>query len=275
MTAFATEETTRRRMTMDSATPIHAGRFGTWTSMRVMTASSTRTRTYGRFSSCATRISSFAVEVATPPPNQIQEREQEDPHDIDEVPVQAHDLDRLRPRRPRPTPPRLHIEEQEAEDAARHVGAVEPRLRVERGAERPELGPNQVRPRRESLLEEAGVLVDLNRNEGRPQDERGGEERPHARRLVVDRPVDRLRHREAARDQDERVHCRERDVQGKVRRGRVRPEVCIRPEGEPGRDQAREEEDLGDDEDPDPELTRGDLAPERVFVENPREGERQ
>src|SRR3989304_1027797 len=107
MTAFATEETTGRRVTIDSATPIHAGRFGTWTSMRVMTASSTRTRTYGRFSSCATRISSFAVEVAISPPNQIHEREQEDPHDIDEVPVQAHDLDRLRPRRPRPTPPPL------------------------------------------------------------------------------------------------------------------------------------------------------------------------
>src|SRR3990170_1245132 len=126
MTAFATEETTRRRMTMDSATPIHAGRYGTWTSMRVMTASSTRTRTYGRFSSCATRISFFAVEVAISPPNQIHEREQEDPHDIDEVPGRPPVPARPPPGGPRPPPPRLRIQEQEAEDAARHVGAVEP-----------------------------------------------------------------------------------------------------------------------------------------------------
>src|SRR2546427_12596334 len=70
--------------------------------------------------------------------------------------------------------PRLVIQVCEPEDTPSDVGSVESRLHVERRAERGELGPNWVHPRRQVLPEEQLiVLVHLNGDERDPQEKRG------------------------------------------------------------------------------------------------------
>src|SRR5215213_5455655 len=68
-----------------------------------------------------------------PPPlaDQVDDGEDDDPHHVDEVPVQAGDLDHLGPGRRQGPPQRHDHEAQQDEDPDGHVDAVEPGQDVE------------------------------------------------------------------------------------------------------------------------------------------------
>src|SRR3990172_10567 len=240
---------------------------GIWTSIIVMIARKTKTRRYGFRTPCTAlptspRHVSVCVSIAiSEASNQIHDREQEDPHDVNEVPIEADELDGLVVRLGEPVfLPRLVVEIEEAEHPARYVGAVEPRLHVERGAERSELGADVIDPWREMLPEEERVVLEqLDRHERRAEDQGREEVDPEPGHAPVLDSLQGLDHREAARDEDERVDRGEGDVEGRVRGG-VRPERRAGPEGEGVPDDRGEEHDLGDEEDPHPELPLAHVA---------------
>src|SRR5216683_4419545 len=66
---------------------------------------------------------------------QIDEGENHDPHDVDEVPVEADDLDGLRAVGADIAPHRADVERQQHDDAHRYVGAVKAGEGVEARAE--------------------------------------------------------------------------------------------------------------------------------------------
>src|SRR3970282_1341526 len=102
---------------------------GIWTSMIVMIARKTKTRRYGLRTPCTAsqtppRHVSVCVSIAiSEASNQIHDREQEDPHDVDEVPIEADELDGLVVRLGEPVfLPRLVVEIVEAAQPAHTVG---------------------------------------------------------------------------------------------------------------------------------------------------------
>src|SRR5437870_13543418 len=95
--------------------------------------------------------------------NQVNNREQDDPNEIDEVPIQPDDLDatviglRVLPAE------RFQRHVDHADHAHRDVEAVEARHRVERRAVEPFT-------RHEAFLDEMRVFVNLNADEARADD---------------------------------------------------------------------------------------------------------
>src|SRR2546427_375828 len=244
---------------------------GTWISNTVTAARTRKTAKYGFFT-CSTTFASpvkgsaAGVPVAIGSSDQIHDREQEDPHDVDEVPVQADELDALVALLREPVLlPRLDVQVREADHPAHHVGPVEPRLHVERRPERREVGPEGVHPRGEVLLEEQLVVLEhLDRDERDPQEERREEREPEVAEVALLDPLQGLDHREAARDQDERVYGGEGDVQRRVDAGGG-PVRRPCPEREGVADDRGEEEDLGDEEEPHPQLADADAAEHAGF----------
>src|SRR5262249_35679719 len=86
--------------------------------------------------------------------DQVDRREDEDPHDVDEVPVQTGDLDALRIRLGQPALRGAAPQDQQPDDAHRHVRAVQP-------GEREERRPEHVGRKGEALSVELGELEDL------------------------------------------------------------------------------------------------------------------
>src|SRR4030095_11290872 len=92
----------------------------------------------------------------TPRPSwhEVDKREDRDPHDVDEVPVEPGDLDLDSVRDREPTAQIENPQGQEPEHANRDVGAVDPREHEEGGAE-------QVLPEGQPLMREVRELVGL------------------------------------------------------------------------------------------------------------------
>src|SRR5882757_2684831 len=185
--------------------------------------------------------------------DQVDGGEEADPDDIDEVPVVGHD-DRsggllvgeplCRVRSPE--------DQQERDQTARHVQAVEAGGQIERRAVR-------VRTERDPvLLDQVRVLEDLTADEHRAHHE--GHDEPRAQLLHVAALGGEDAHLagERGEHQDRRVHRGERDVQCACV---LRPEVGTRDrtEREVHREEGREEHQLGTQ--PDDGSDAGEVRP--------------
>ena len=100
--------------------------------------------------------------------DQVDEGEDDDPHDVDEVPVQTDQLDDLGLVAGDLAPRSDDHQRQQHDDADGDVDAVEAGERVEARAE-------QVRGEAEALVVEGGELVDLAADERRAEQRRGDE----------------------------------------------------------------------------------------------------
>src|SRR5256886_2083813 len=150
-----------------------------------------------------------------PPSNEVDDREQDDPHQVDEVPVQAHRLDppvallrvlaRQRFRQ---------VQVGHRDHAARDVEAVEPSHREERGPVQTHRRGGQLSlrdqlrqlaslahaARHEAVLDQVHVLVDLNPHEGRAAQDRHQQPEPHVLWVAVLDGRVGLHHRHARAD---------------------------------------------------------------------------
>src|SRR5690349_21559030 len=95
--------------------------------------------------------------------DEVHEREDRDPDDVDEVPVQGSEVDVDRVLRLQSTPVVDGEERQQPEHASRDVRAVEAGEREERAAE-------QIGADRQSLVDERGELERLEAEEGGAED---------------------------------------------------------------------------------------------------------
>src|SRR5258706_8685879 len=102
---------------------------------------------------------------------QVDEGEDHDPHDVDEVPVQADDLDGLRAVGADVALHRPDVERQQHDDADRYVSAVKAGEGVEARAE-------QVRGVAEAPAVEGRELIDLDADKGGAEQSRGHEPHP-------------------------------------------------------------------------------------------------
>src|SRR3990170_1145046 len=103
--------------------------------------------------------------------DQVDEREDDDPHDVDEVPVQTDELDHFGLVPGDPVVAQHHREREQHDDAQRDVHAVEAGERVEARRE-------QARGVAEALAVERRELVRLATDERGAQDGRGDEPDP-------------------------------------------------------------------------------------------------
>src|SRR5688500_7079191 len=100
--------------------------------------------------------------------DQVHEREDHDPDDVDEVPVQRREIHVQRVVRAEAALDVDREERPEPEHARRHVRAVE-------AGEREERRPEQVGAEREPLVDERGELVRLEAEEDHAEDGRHGQ----------------------------------------------------------------------------------------------------
>jgi hypothetical protein len=199
--------------------------------------------------------------------DEVDEREDRDPDDVDEVPIQRGDVDvdgvsGLEPalvvdREQRPEP----------DHASRHVCAV-------KAGECKERRPEQVRPNGKPFVHERRELVGLEpqerraKNTCRPQPELGRTEHALAERVlrqvaILDR-CQREHHRQRRHEQHERRRRRDRDVQDRLERRRARgwiaglvrkwPDDASPLVDQVGGDERREQHALRPDERPDGDL---------------------
>ena len=152
----------------------------------------------------------FALARASPGSNQVDDREEHDPHEVDEVPVEADRLDPLVARLRVLPEEGLPRDEGHADDAAEDVEAVEARRREEDRAEEADV-------RVEVLVEELPVLDGLDREEDRAEEKRQAKEELQLADVAAADGGQGLDHRHRRADQDERVHGRQGDVQDRGR----------------------------------------------------------
>src|SRR5690349_9934048 len=174
----------------------------------------------------------------------VDRHEDDDPHDVDEVPVDARHLD---------AEVVLHVgaevaaegadrREREQHQADEDVGPVETGEAVEDRAEREVAGAET----------EVHVLVDLDEEKGRAQEPGGDQAEFQAGAVSAADRLQRVVDREARGDEDRRVHASDRDRQlVGVRRPARR--VDDHPEEEVGGEEGPEQHHLGDDEEEDAE----------------------
>src|SRR4051794_27661440 len=143
--------------------------------------------------------------------DQIDRGEDEDPHDVDEVPVEPGDLHGLRLLARQPSLHRAAPDEQQPDDSHRDVRAMQPRQHEERRAE-------HVRAQMQALAVELGELVHLAADERRPEQTRGEQPDAQASMVAALDGGEREHHRQRAHEQHERRDRRERDVQELVGR---------------------------------------------------------
>jgi hypothetical protein len=172
------------------------------------------------------------------------EREDDDPDDVDEVPVEPGELDGERVVGSELAACRRIDEREEDEDADADVRAVEAGEHEERGAE-------EVLVQREALVPELGELERL-AGEERQAEERGGDEPDaHAAHVAALDGGEGEHHREAAHQQHEGADGREGNV---VEVLRVRADDVAVAVEEEGGDERAEEQALGGQEEPHEEL---------------------
>src|SRR5205814_6072047 len=163
----------------------------------------------------------------------IDDGEDNDPHRVDEVPVEAHCIPRHRSHGARATEMRDQ-QRRERDEAGQDVDAVQPREREEGRAEKRA-------SRADPLTQKPRVFAALSDEEYRTEDHRGGEPR------ATPGPA-RERHRPAAREERDRKDRGTHDVE--VRSRRRQPGVAVRDV----REDDREKEDrFRRDEDDDPQ----------------------
>src|SRR5215471_17605838 len=163
--------------------------------------------------------------------DQLDDREQNDPDEVDEVPVEAERLDTLVMFFRELAEEGLARHVSHAHDAAEDVESVEARRREEDGAE-------QRYMRVEALMQQLVVLDPLNRDEDRSEEEGQRQEKLHLPEIAALGRRQRLHHRHGGADEDEGVRGRQRHVQN---RRRPRPERTRKSENDVRADEAREE----------------------------------
>src|SRR5690606_21314808 len=153
----------------------------------------------------------WAISLMTSSSPQVEEGEDEDPDEIDEVPVEAHDLDGFvasLAAREEAGPPVVEIaaddlagDDQQEDDADGHVRPVEARDHEEGGAEL--CRPPRVAPGPDALADELRPLEGLHAHEGGAEE--GGHHQQRRRRppLAAVTVIDRHRHGAAAGDEHE------------------------------------------------------------------------
>ncbi len=154
----------------------------------------------------------------TVPPDEIEQREQEDPHDIDEVPVETADLDRARVFLGNGAVQRPHEHPQhdaETDDHVQRVQAGHHEIEREEDLRVPEVFGFETEVRaRDVMLHELVVVLDaLDPQERRSQDHRHDQESDQLPAVAGLRRVHGQRHRQTAGDEDGGVDGAERDVQ--------------------------------------------------------------
>src|SRR6476620_5767035 len=169
----------------------------------------------------------------------VDRRVDDDPHDVDEVPVDPWDLDaqvllRLRGEVAAPDADIGGCQEPQPDG---HVGAVESGQGVEDRAEGGVAGAEA----------EVPVLVELDEQEREAEQPGGGEAHHQSAAVAASDRLQRPVHREARGDQDRRVHAgdRLRDLEAV---GRPRPDVGDHAEEEVGGEERAEQHHLRDDE---------------------------
>src|SRR6185503_11144037 len=97
-------------------------------------------------------------------PYQVQEREQKNPDDVDEVPVEAADLDRvavLPGNHAPPRPPQHHAHDAETDDHVQRVNAGHHEIQREEDLRLPEMFGLELKPEtRHVVLGELGVVLE-------------------------------------------------------------------------------------------------------------------
>src|SRR4029453_2635527 len=171
------------------------------------------------------------------PLEDVHRRVHDNPHYVDEVPVDPRNLHAAVLRGREMASEGANRREREDRQPHDHVSAVQPRQAVERG------------PERAVLWREAGprILTDLRQQEREAEGDREYEACLHPGSVA---PFDRLErpvHREARRDQDPRVDPRAENRQGE-RRGRPLGGAGHDPREEVDREERAEEHDLRRDE---------------------------
>src|SRR5215470_9715900 len=172
--------------------------------------------------------------------DQVDQGEDDDPDDVDEVPVEAADLDLERVPRVEPSPHRQPPHGQEPDDAARDVRAVEP-------GEHEEGGSEEIRLERQAQVHEVRELEDLEAHETRP--EHGRHEQPDLAPLhvVALHGGQGQHHEQRGHEEHEGADRRQRDIQDLVRPGAADTLALV---GQVGPDERAEEHALGAQEGP-------------------------
>src|SRR3989338_9106131 len=165
-------------------------------SSAVTTVRMTATLTYVPIVACSPCACGSLIACPGSSRDQVEEREDRDPDDVHEVPVEPRDLDLDRVDGGEPPAQRQDPQRQEPDHADRDVAAVEAREHEERRAE-------EVLLEREALVHERRELERLEAQEDQPE-ERGAEE-PEPRLALV-APLDgrqREHHQQARHQEDE------------------------------------------------------------------------
>src|SRR6266542_1019623 len=188
--------------------------------------------------------------------DEIDEREDRDPHDVDEMPVEPGDLDLDGIRDGEPTPEIEHPERQQPEHADGDVGAVKSGKHEERGAE-------QVLLERQAAVSEGHELVHLEAEKDEAEEGRPEEPQPRLSTVTALHGGERQDHEQARHQKIEGRNRRHRDVEDLVRLG---PDDAFPLVREVGRDERAEEEALGAEEDPHPHLAVGEIQLARLVL---------
>src|SRR6267143_1094703 len=176
----------------------------TLSSTSVTTARIAKTSTYGRFRAAA-RGPAVSVTVAVAmlvASDQVNDREEEDPYDVDEVPIQADEFDGLVILLRESAFERLSRDVRKGETTRGHVGSVHTGLCIERRTvERIDARSDRRVCEGEAVPEvEFLVLEGLDAKEGYPQQQRRKQEDPMFHLVVALDRGERFDHREAAAD---------------------------------------------------------------------------
>src|SRR5438552_640663 len=135
------------------------------------------------------------------------EREEEDPYDVDKVPIEAHEFDGLVILLRESDLERLPRDVCQREDARGHVGSMDAGLGIERRTiERVDRGPKRRVGEGEALPEiQVLVLEGLDAQERDSEEKRREEVEPVLHFVVALDRGERLDHRQAAADENERI----------------------------------------------------------------------
>ena len=214
---------------------------------------------------------------------EIEQGKDEHPYQIDEVPIEAHDLDDLvaalaageeaPPAAVEVATEDLARDDQQEDHADRHMGAMEARDHEEGRAElrcAPRVGPGP-----DPLRDQLGPLERLHPDEGGAEDRGEQHEGGAARAVAAIAEIDRHRHRSAAADQDE-GHDRDQDQRDRraadgqrEHLARVRPRHGRRhADRHVGEQETTEDEGVAEEEDPHHGLPPGHVL-ERALVGRP------
>src|SRR5579884_625273 len=233
-------------------------------STAVRTASQRNTCRYRRSSwaACSAKWDDAALCVAMGELLQeVDEREDEDPDQVHEVPVEGGDLDLAVALGGVLAEERADENRAEVHDAREDVQPVEAREDEEGGAE-------EILADRLPLVEDELVpLVGLEREKDRAAEHREQEEAAQLRLVAVADAGERFHHRDAAAHEQERHEGGELDPQD---RRRPRPGGIAIAQRPVGREQATERHGVGGEEDPHAELApalRGERGLGRLDVE--------